>query len=453
VAPSRAWRIAAVFGRRWARAAARAGLGLGGRNRWAEESARETCAALEELGTTFVKIGQMVSVRPDVFPAELVFELSRLQDAVEPLSSGTVEQVIFREFGRGVDELFAWFDPEPTASASVAQVHRARLAKPSRSVCGGTLPAGAEVVVKVLRPGVEEAVVADIKLARRLSQGLRAIPSFRRLNTDRLLEEFGRSFEREVDLRTEGRVADRFAFDFREDPLVLVPRVVWSRTTRRVLTMEHVQGWPLSALEGARAAGVDTRRLAVHGATAFMRQVLVLGRFHADLHPANLFVTPDGRVAYLDFGIVGTLTPQEREDVGGMLAAIVFRDAESALARSEALGVRVPAAKLEGIRRGLEELMDRALPPAGRTDVRSFGLGFLALLGRYRIEIPVGYGLLVKALVTVEGVSRALYPEIDIVEVARPYVSRLMADRMLRPERLLRRLPAATRAALAELSA
>ena len=426
-------------------------FGLASRARWKSAFARETRAAFEELGPSFVKIGQMMSVRPDVFSPELVFELSRLRDSVAPLDTETVRVVIQEEFGRPPEELFEWFDREPAASASIAQVHRARLTCEARPVWGETLAAGADVVVKVLRPGVEKAVMADLELGRRLVRIAGALGAFRRLNADRLLDEFTASFHREIDLRREARVADRFAFDFRDDPLVLIPRVVWGRTTRRVLTMECVEGWPLSELDDARRAGVDAYGLAVHGATAFMRQVLVLGRFHADLHPANLFVTPDGRIAYLDFGIVGTLTPKERDDVAGMLAALVFRDAGRALERSAALGIKVPVDKAETVRRELGALMDRTLADSG--GVRDFGIGFLALLGRHRIEIPVGYGLLVKSLVTVEGVSRALYPEIDIVEVARPFVTRLLARQAVRPERFYARLPAVARAALRELSA
>jgi ubiquinone biosynthesis protein len=261
-------------------------------------------------------------------------------------------------------------------------------------------------------------------------------------------------------------VADRFAFGFRNDPRVLVPRMVWARTTRRVLTMEYVEGWRLSELDEARLAGVDTRGLAVHGANVFMRQVLVTGRYHADLHPANLLVTRDNRIAYLDFGIVGALSQRERALVAQMLAALVFRDARRALLASAELGVVVPPEKEDTVRRGLGALMDRTLavedsrkspplagPVGARADVRDFGMGFLSLLGRNDIEIPVGYGLLVKSLVTVEGVSRALYPEIDIIEATRPFVTRLLAREALRPGRLYARLPAAAWAALRELSA
>lgn len=464
--------LARVVFRRGGRVLLETRCGLVSKRRRREVFARELRLAFEELGPAFVKIGQLMSVRPDVFPAELVFELSQLRDAVAPLPFDVVRGAVEREFGRSLEHLYAEFDPVPVASASIAQVHRAILSEPARPVWGEVLPAGTEVAVKVVRPGIEAAVLEDLRLARRVFARLRRLRSFRRWNADALLEEFARSLDSELDLRNEGRTADRFAFDFRDDLLVKVPRIVWSRTTAGVLTMEFLPGWRLSELDDARRAGVDAYGLAVHGAEVFMRQVLVFGRYHADLHPANLFVTPDNRIAYLDFGIMGRLAREERKMVGEMLAALVYRDAHKALECSRALGVEVPADRVAAITEELGRLMGRTLAPSGgpgqedggrgdglppdvgrRPDVRDFGMGFLSLLGRHGIEVPAGYGLLVKALVTVEGVSRALYPDIDIIEAARPFVTRLLLEKAGRPRDVAARAARALRAALAELVA
>ncbi|OPZ75942.1 MAG: putative protein kinase UbiB [Actinobacteria bacterium ADurb.Bin444] len=337
-------------------------------------------------------------------------------------------------------------------------MHRARLREPSRPVWGDVMPAGTPVAVKVVRPGVEQDVMADLAVARRFVQRLARLAAVRRWNVDSLVEELAASLHRELDLRNEARVSDRFAFDFRDDPRVFAPRVVWSRTTRRVLTMDFVQGWRLSDLDDAVRGGVDAYGLAVHGAEVFMRQVLVHGRFHADLHPANLLVTPDDRIAYLDFGIVGELTPHERAAVAQVLAALVFRDPERALRYSAQLGVTVPSDRATAVCENLHLLMERtlgsgALAGATPADVKGFGLGLLSLLARHGIEIPVGYGLLVKSLVTVEGVARALYPEIDIIETARPFVTELLLKRAVRADVLLSRMGPALRAALRELVA
>ena len=409
-------------------------------------------SAFEELGGAFIKLGQMISVRPDEFGDELASEMECLRDRVAPVPWTDIARVIESEFGSAAEALFASIEHEPLASASVAQVHAAVLRMPCRPVWGDELPAGAEVVVKVIRPGAADALRGDIAEARRLTGSALVRRLLHGVDVDAMLDEFARSLERELDLRVEGKIADRFAFDFRPDPRIAVPRVVWSLSAPRVLTMERMYGWRLSELDDAELAGVDAHGLAVHGATAFMRQVMLYGRYHADLHPANLFVTPDNRIAYLDFGIVGHLTDAERGDIAQVLAGFVYRDADRALRYSANLGVVVPPEKVVAVRRELGVLLDKTMG-GGSTDFRHFGLGFLGLLRRNGIAIPGGYGLLVKSLATVEGVARRLYPDIDIMEVARPFVTRMIGESIGHAESLQRRLPAVWRAAMRELLA
>lgn len=448
--PSRPLEIARVVGACSLSGVAEARFGFASGERRRTAFARQARRACEELGPSFVKLGQLASVRPDVFSAELVFELEKLQDSVPPLPAERVREVVRAEFGVAPEALFADFEDTPIASASIAQVHRARLREAYLPVWGDTLAAGAAVAVKVVRPGAEADIRADLRSARSLVRGLRRVGRPRRVNLEGLLAELGATLESELDLRNEGRVADRFAFDFRDDDSVVVPRVVWPLTTRRVLTAEYLEGWRLSELDAAALAGVDGHALAVHGATAFMRQVLVHGRFHADLHPANIFVTPDSRIAYLDFGIVGRLDAHERYCIAQVLVALVYGDADRALRYSAELGVEVPPEKRAAVRAELTALLGATL--AGeRADVRHFGIGFLSMLGRHGIDIPVGYGLLVKSLVTVEGVARALYPDIDIIETAKPFATGIIGRAALSPERLYERLPAAMRAAMREL--
>jgi ubiquinone biosynthesis protein len=414
--------------------------------------AAEWRRAFEELGGAFIKLGQMISVRPDEFGDELAGEMERLRDRVAPVPFSQLVPVIEESLGAPIGVLFESIDEAPLATASVAQVHAAVLAEAYRPVWGDELPEGAEVVVKVIRPGAADALRGDIAEARRLGGGALMRRLLRGVDVDSLLDEFARSVERELDLRVEGRVADRFAFDFRPDPKIVVPRIVWTRTAVRVLTMERMYGWRLSELDEAELAGVDAHGLAAHGATAFMRQVMLYGRYHADLHPSNLFVTPDNRIAYLDFGIVGHLTDAERGDIAQVLAGFVYRDADRALRYSANLGVVVPPEKVATVRRELGVLLDKTMG-GGSTDFRHFGFGFLALLRRNGIGIPGGYGLLVKSLATVEGVARRLYPDIDIMEVARPFVTRMIGDSIGRPEKLQQRIPAVWRAAMRELLA
>ena len=448
---SRRTQIVLVLLRHWCAALPSAGFGLAPPARRRAAFARRWRLAFEELGPAFVKLGQLISVRPDEFSEELVAEMQRMQDAVAPLPAIVIRDVIFAEFAATPERLWASFDDEPVASASIAQVHRATLAAPYRPVHGEELPAGTTVAVKVVRPGAAESIRTDIAVARHLARRVERFGLIRRFDVLALLDEFDATVERELDLRREGRFADRFSFDFRDDDRVIAPRIVWPLTSRRVITMEFIDGWRLTDLEGARAAGVDCFGLAVHGATAFMRQVFVYGRYHADLHPANLFVTPDNKIAYLDFGIVGYLTPEERMNITQVMAALVYRDPERALTYSARLGVHVPAEKTAVVRAGLAELLDGTLREDGTRDFRHFGLGFLRLLGANDVRIPSGYGLLIKSLATVEGVARALYPQIDIVQTAQPFTTRILGQAMGDPARLRERMPAAVRAALREL--
>ena len=443
--------IAAVALRRAAAVAWRSGLGLRRGRARREIVARQLRLACEDLGPAFIKLGQLASVRPDVFPPETVFELERLQDRVPAVPGDEVRAIVAAELGAAPERVFATFDAEPVATASIAQVHGATLAADYRPVTGETLAAGTRLAVKVIRPGVEDAIAADLAAARRLAAWLERLPPAARWRPTALLAEFEATLASELDLRNEGRAADRFASDFADDPLVVVPRVVWRHTTRRVLTTAFIEGWRLSDLGEVERAGIDARGLAAHGAEVFMRQVLVLGRFHADLHPANLFVTPDGRICYLDFGITGRTTPAQRSAIAQVLVATAYADADRALRHSRALGLEVPDERVSAVRAAVDALMRRHLVGHGPADVRGFALGFLSTLADHRIAIPEGYGLLVKALVTVEGVARAIYPDIDIVEVARPFATRLVADQLTDPVRLQARVPAALTAALEAL--
>lgn len=451
--PARGRAIAAVTIRRVSAAAWQARFGLRRGHRRRAAGALQLRLACEELGPAFIKLGQLASVRPDVFSPETVFELERLQDRVPPVPADEIRAVLTAELGAPPGDVFASFDPEPVATASIAQVHAATLARDYRPVTGPVLPAGMHLAVKIIRPGIESVIAADLAVARRWARRLEHLPWLSRWRPLALLGEFQSTLASELDLRNEGRVADRFARDFADDPLVVVPRVAWPYTTRRVLTTEFVAGWRLNDLGEAERSGIDARQLAAHGAEVFMRQVLVHGRYHADLHPANLFVTPDGRICYLDFGITGHTTPAQRIAIAQVLAATVYGDAERALRYSRELGLEVPEEKVPAVRAAVAALMSDHLAGHERADLRGFALGFLSMLADFRIPIPEGYGLLIKALVTVEGVARAIYPDINIIEAAKPFATRLIAAQLTRPERLGERIPAAVAAALRELGA
>lgn len=369
--------------------------------------------SFERLGPAYVKLGQLISVRPDLFDPDLVFELSKLQDSVDPAPYSAISRVIDAEFGRGPDELFASFDREPLAAGSVAQVHRA------------VLDDGRAAVVKVQRPEARALMSLDLAMAARLARWGARLGLLRGVDAVALVDEFAASAARELDFRVEAAHADRFAFLFSHDPEIHIPWVEWRRTSGRVLTMEHVDGWTLARIDEARSAGVDSGALARAGARAFMQQVLVDGFFHADLHPANLMLMGDSRIAYLDFGIVGRLSARERRAVGRLLGAFTAKDAQRAIEVSGQLGVEVPEERRAAAVRELDQLLEEFLGDSGSLKLAAFGRRFLVLLRRNNIIVPPGYGLLVKALVTVEGVSQTLAPDINLVEVARPVAAAL----------------------------
>ncbi len=395
----------------------------------AAATGRRLRLAFERLGPAFVKVGQFISTRPDVFPGWLVTEMDRMRDRVPPASERDIDYLLRRQLGRRREEYLAELEPAPTAAASVAQVHRAVLRRAYRPVWGRTLPSGTTLAIKVVRPGAVDLLKADIDLLGGLLRAIGRLGGGAGVDGDlaNLLQEM---VCRETNLRREASVADRFGFLFRGESAVLVPRIVWPLTTERVMTMEFIDGWHLDRLDQAAQAGVDVKRLAYAGAEAFMRQVLVHGIFHADLHHANLLVTPTGRIAYLDFGIHGTLAPGRRLQAVRLMGTLLDRDVDGCLDASSKMGISWPPGAAGRIRRDLGALMEASFRGGGG-DLKHFGLGLLAIFRREGVRIPAEYLLLVKALITVEGVSRALNPELDMLHLARPFITSLRAGAIL----------------------
>ncbi|MDI6821419.1 MAG: AarF/ABC1/UbiB kinase family protein [Actinomycetota bacterium] len=391
-----------------------------------EVFAKRLRMCLEELGPTFVKVGQLLSVRPDLVPPEVIFELEKLQDTVPPFDFDIVREQIFHEFGKELEELYLHFEPVPMAAASIAQVHRARL------------PDGREVVVKVQRPEAEKRIEADIDLLYYIARWVsRHVKSLEFLDLVGLVDELAASLRREIDFRVEGRHVDRFRFNFRDDPLLKVPLVIWPCSSKRILTMEYIEGTKISDLATPESLGIDTYDLAIHGAKAIMKQVLVDGFFHGDLHPANILITPDGKIAYLDFGIVGQIKEQDKETITRMLIAIIDKDVDEVVAQCQKLGVQISPNRINTMKPQFRDILDRYYGrKLGELKIDIIGREFLELIYENRIRIPKDYALLAKALITVEGVCKQLYPQINILEVAKPYAMELFKS-YYPPERVL----------------
>ena len=389
--------------------------------------------ALEELGPTFVKLGQTLSTRSDLLPAEYVAELAKLQDAAPPVPADVARSVVIEDLERELSEVFATFDDEPLAAASIGQAHAA------------TLPDGAEVVVKVRRPGVVEQVELDLEILRNLaSRAERHWEVAAEYDVVGLTEEFGQTLRAELDYLTEGRNADRFADNFAGDEGVHIPRVHWETTTSRVLTLERVRGIKASDLAALDAAGIDRRELARTATRISAQMIFEDGLFHGDPHPGNFFVEQSGRMAVIDFGMVGTLTDRLRDQLASVLIAFTEHDADRMTDAVLALGVarhRVDRAELMS---DIEGFLGRyAGVGIGDISITRLLDETMAIMRRHRLRLPRDLSLLVKVLVMEEGLGAALDPDFRLDSELAPYARRLIA-REHAPEVLLRRLLASS---------
>lgn len=384
--------------------------------------------AFEELGPTFVKLGQILATRPDVIPMPVVQELRKLQDAVPPFGSAAARVQIESELGKPIEELFAEFADAPIAAASIAQVHRARL------------PSGEDVAVKVRRPGLEQVIGTDLEILRGLATLLEEnAPELRAYAPVEMVEEFARAIQLEVDLSNEASNMQRFARNFAGDPQVHVPVLYESHSTSAVLTMEFVDGIKAKDLAGLDAAGIDRKKLAAAGVEFCLRQVFDHGFFHADPHPGNIFVLPGGVIAPIDMGMMGVLEPEMIDALLELLVGILLRDAEKIARLFARLDLVDEAVDRVRLRRDIAALLERyATLPIGEVDVAALIASLFEVLQRHRVRVPPELLLMGKALATVDGMARDLDPTLDPIEAVRPYVLKTWLRRLADPRFLAR---------------
>jgi ubiquinone biosynthesis protein len=374
--------------------------------------------SLDDLGPTFVKFGQVLSTRSDILPEDILTELQKLQDTATPMPAGFAQEIIERELGAPVDEVFRSFDPVPLGSASIGQVHRA------------VLRSGEIVAVKVQRPEAPARVGGDLELMRDFA-ALLDRRFGRRLFIDvrGLVAEFEVVIRRELDYTTEAENARRFYANFAGTP-VIIPEVYLDLSTPRVLTEEYIEGTRFRDIRPLLLTPSERRRVASMGAEAIFKMAFEDGFFHGDPHPSNLLLTPEGDLALLDFGMVGYMSQGDIEALSRLFIAVIQRDAAAALRGLERLGVRYATEIRGDLVRDLREFLNKySALSVGEVTLGQALSELIALARRYRLRMPPVFPLLTKALVTAEGLARAIDPTINVYEVARPYAQRLLSER------------------------
>ena len=379
--------------------------------------------ALESLGPIFVKFGQVLSTRRDLMPMDIADELAKLQDRVPPFASDLALAEIEMAYGRPASEVFAEFDPTPIASASIAQVHFARL---------HAADGGHEVAVKILRPNMLSVIEHDLALMDSLAMLLEKLwADGKRLKPREVVAEFAKYLRDELDLMREAANASQLRRNFVDSKLLIVPEIYWDFCTSTVMVMERMKGTPISQIDRLRADGIDLSKLSAAGVEIFFTQVFRDGFFHADMHPGNIFVAPDGRYIALDFGIVGTLTDSDKNYLAQNFLAFFRRDYKRVAEAHIESGWAPKDTRVDefeaAIRAVCEPIFDRPLK-----DI-SFGKVLLRLFQtsrRFNVEIQPQLVMLQKTLLNIEGLGRQLDPDLDLWKTAKPFLERWMNDQM-----------------------
>lgn len=378
---------------------------------------------LEELGPTYVKLGQVVSSRSDLLPPDWIAELKKLHDAVPPFPYEQVRQTFIEDLGAPPEELFAEFDPVPIAAASIGQVHRARL----RS--------GEAVMVKVQRPGIRDVVKSDFEMISRLARLIEARTAIgRKAGLRDIVAEFSQTLTDEMDYHNEATNADALRHNLMKSPRIHVPYIYWDKVTTRILTMEAVEGIKIDALAALKDAGVDLSLLAEDMIKSIFQQLLIDGFFHADPHPGNLFVIPESNtLVFIDLGMTGRLLPEQCEQISQIVRALVNRNSKEIVRLVLLVGVPYQTVDEKALRRAVDRMIGRYLNASlSSISFSQLVSDVLKVVFDHGIRLPGEFSLAVKVLLQAEGIAFQLNPDIQIVEVAS-MIWRQVAMRRLNP--------------------
>ncbi len=369
---------------------------------------------LTQLGPTFIKVGQALSTRPDLIKPSFLDELIKLQDQLPPFSSEIARQIIYRDFDRTPEEIFSSFSAEPVAAASLGQVYKARLYS------------GEEVAVKVQRPNLMPIICRDLYIMRWAASWIAPwLPLNLGHDLSLIVDEFGGKLFEEVDYLNEGRNAEKFAANFQDEPLVKVPSIYWRYCSAHVLTMEWINGFKLTDTDRVKQAGLATSDLVEIGVSSGLRQLLEFGFFHADPHPGNLFAMEDGRMAYIDFGMTDQLDLETKETLVDSVVHLINRDYEDLAVDFVKLGFLTPETDVRPLVPALETVFQDAIGASvSNFNFKSVTDKFSEVMYEYPFRVPAKFALIIRSLVTQEGLALSLDPNFKIIEIAYPYVAR-----------------------------
>ncbi len=391
---------------------------------------------LEDLGPTFIKLGQVLACRPDMLPIEYARELSKLTDSVPAFPSSEAQKIIEQELHAPVTRIFKDFDNAPVAAASIAQVHRAWLLD------------GREVMVKVQRPGIDRIIERDISIMRGIADLIEArVPEMAPYNVPGIVDEFARTINRELDFNIEASNAFQLRNNFEHSDILYIPEVYTEFSSKRVLVLEKIDGIRIDDFDRISQAGFDNKDIALKGASAFFKMVLQDGLFHADPHPGNIFVLSDGRLGLVDFGIIGRVTEENMEHFASVFLALAERDYDALVRQYVNLGfISEESVDVEKFQREMKEDLAELLEPYYGMQVKQIDFGTYIdrvthLLIRHQLRMPQNLYLMDKALITLEGILKQLDPEFNYFEAAKPYVAELIRRRRnpLRAAKIIRK--------------
>ncbi len=375
------------------------------------EPPQRVCQALQDLGPTFVKLGQVLSTRIDLFPPEWIDEFSKLQDQVPPVPFEKLRIQLEEDLGAPADQVFSSFDTQTLAAASIAQVHRAQLVD------------GTDVILKIRRPGIRPTVEADLRLLARFAEMAEIeIEEMQHFQPRELVRQFSRSLHRELDLAGECRNAERISDNFKNDPDIVIPKVYWSWICERLNVQEYIEGIPGSDLKAVDEAGLDRKLLAKRGANAVLKMVLEDGFFHADPHPGNVFYLSEERIVFIDFGMVGRLSEQRRYQVLDLIYGLVERKVDVAV---DVLLDWTSSTQIdtENLSNEVDAFIEQYHGiPLKQLSITSMLTDLMALLREHQLNLPPDLALLVKALITLEGMGQQLDPEFDMASEIHPFI-------------------------------